>query len=272
MHMAANRNTDGYAISSQGYAAELSQFLGEKITPVSHQAISQAREKLDWEAFRFLLREANQDSELDGSRFRYRNHVTRAVDGSQLTLPRSQDVLELFEPRKSKAGTGHYPGALLVTAVNVFTGQCRSARVVSHTRSEREQLSSMIDLDFERGDLTILDRGFSGDHVFLDFQDHEQFYLCRMTSSGGCVAHYLREFIASKLKSRVVRQLVKRKDTGEEVEIRVRLIRGPRDNEGNRIILATNFPESSRYSRRSLLKLYAFAGRSRRCLAGPKTS
>ena len=128
MHMAASRNSDGYAISSQNYASELSQFIGEEVAPATHQAISQAREKLDWEAFRFLLQEANQDTELDGSRFRYQGHVTRAVDGTQLTLPRSEDVLELFEPRKSRVGTGHYPGPLMVTAVNVFTGRpCPSA-------------------------------------------------------------------------------------------------------------------------------------------------
>jgi hypothetical protein len=256
MHMTANRNTDGYSISSQNYSAELSQFVGEPVEAATHQAISKAREKLDWEAFRYLLKEANQDVELHATRFRYRGHITRAVDGTQLTLPHSEELLEIFEQRKSMAGLGHYPGALMVTAINVFTGQCKAARVVNHTCSERDQLRSMIELDFERGDLTLLDRGFGGDQMFLCFDDHEQYYLCRMRSSGDHIAFYLQEFIASREKQQVVRQKVLRPDTGEEVEIRIRLIRGPKDNEGKRIILATNFSESSKYSRRSLLNLY----------------
>ena len=256
MHMAASRNTDGYSISAQNYAAELSLCVGETVVPATHQAVSKAREKLDWEAFRYLLREVNQDAELDGARFRYQGHITRAVDGTQLTLPHSEDILDLFEQRQSKAGLGHYPGALMVTAINVFTGQCKAARVVNHICSERDQLKSMIELDFARGDLTLLDRGFGGDQMFLCFDDHEQFYLCRMRASGDRLAHYLQDFIASRKKSRVVRQTVLRADTGEKVEIQIRLIRGPKDNEGKRIILATNFSDSKRYSRNSLLKLY----------------
>ena len=75
----------------------------------------------------------------------------------------------MFERRPSMAGLGHYPGALMVTAVNVLTGQCKAARVFNHTCSERDQLRSMIELDFAPGDLTILDRGFGGDQMFSAF-------------------------------------------------------------------------------------------------------
>jgi len=144
----------------------------------------------------------------------------------------------------------------MVTAINVFTVQCKAARVVNHTCSERDQLRSMIELDFAPGDLTLLDRGFGGDQMFLNFEDHAQFYLCRMRSSGESLARYLRDFVVSGKKSQIVHQTVLRADTGAETEIRIRLIRGPKDNEGKRILLATNFLDSKRYTRHSLLKLY----------------
>lgn len=256
--MAAHHNSDGYAISSQNYFSELSQFMGESIEPASHQAVSRARSKIDWQAFRHLLQEANQDDVLTGSRFRYRGHVTRAIDGTQLTLPHSEELLEYFDQRSSSAGLGHYPGALLVTALNVFTGQGKAARVANHICSERDQLMSMIELDFSAGDLSLLDRGFGGDQVFLCFEDHRQYYLCRMRSSGERNALYVQDFLSSREKDRVIRQTVIHQDTGEEVEIRIRLIRGPKDSEGKRIILATNFTDKTEYSRRSLLKLYRF--------------
>ena len=254
--MAAHRNGDGYAISSQNYFSELSRFVGETIEPASHQAVSKARSNLDWQAFQHLLRQANQDQELSGERFRYRGHITRAIDGSQLTLSYSDELLEYFEQRTSSAGLGHYPAALLVTALNVFTGQAKAARVVNHTCSEREQLMSMIELDFASGDLSLLDRGFGGDQVFLCFDDHDQHYLCRMRASGERNALYVQDFLKSRKKDSVVRQTVVREDTGETVEIRIRLIRGPKDSEGKRIVLATNLIDARTYSRRSLLKLY----------------
>jgi hypothetical protein len=256
--MAAHRNGDGYAISSQNYFSELSRFVGETVEPASHQAISKARSNLDWQAFRHLLSQANQDSELTGERYRYRGHIARAIDGSQLTLSYSEEILEYFEQRTSTAGIGHYPGALLVTALNVFTGQAKAARVVNHTCSERDQLRSMIELDFAPGDLSLLDRGFGGDQVFLCFDDHGQFYLCRMRASGDRNARYVQDFLKSRKKDMLIRQTVVREDTGETVEIRIRLIRGPKDSEGKRIVLATNFIDQKTYSRRSLLKLYRF--------------
>ncbi len=254
--MAAHHNADGYAISSQNYFSELSRFVGETVEPASHQAVSQARSKIDWQAFRHLLNEANQDADLSGDRFQYRGHVTRAIDGTQLTLPNSEELLEYFDQRNSCAGVGHYPAALLVTALNVFTGQCKSGRVVNHTCSERDQLMSMIELDFAKGDLSLLDRGFGGDQVFLCFDEHSQHYLCRMRASGERNALYVQEFLISRRKERVIRQTVISTKTGEAVEIRIRLIRGPKDSEGKRIVLATNLIEEKQYSRRSLLNLY----------------
>ena len=93
MHIAASRNSDGYAITAQKSAAELGRFVDEEVLPLSRQAVSQAREKLDWEAFRYPMREANQDTKLDGDCFRYRGHITRAADGTRLTLPHSEGVL-----------------------------------------------------------------------------------------------------------------------------------------------------------------------------------
>ena len=256
--MAAHHNADGYAISSQNYFSELSQFVGETIEPASHQAVSRARSKIDWQAFRYLLQEANQDNELSGKQYRFRGHITRAIDGTQLTLPHSEELLEYFEQRNSKVGLGHYPGALLVTALNVFTGQCKAARIANHTRSERDELVSMIESDFSKGDLSLLDRGFGGEQVFLHFDEHEQFYLCRMRSSGDRIALYLQSFLASNKKECVIPHTVSEAKTGKKVEIRIRLIRGPKDSEGKRIILATNLIQTKEYSRRSLLKLYRF--------------
>lgn len=256
VYMAAHRNGDGHDITAQNYFAGLGQYLGDTdITPVTRQAVSQARAKLDWEAFRHLLREANQDDELASRGLCYRGHVTRAIDGTQLVLPHSEDILELFERRKTTRGTGHYPYALLVTALNVFTGQCRAARLANYTASEREQLMAMLDLEFRPGDLSLLDRGFAGEEVFASFGDHGQYYLCRMRTCEKNSARYVREFVRSGKRDQTISVCVKRPD-GSETEIQIRLLRGPEDRDGNPVILATNLIDRSRYGRKSLVKLY----------------
>ena len=256
LYMAAHGNREGYGISAQNYFSELGRLTGETTPPASHQAISSAKEKIDWQAFRHLLQASNQDQELSAKQFRYQGHTTRAVDGSGLTLPRSPELAEYFDPRSSSAGVGHYPAALLVTAMNVYTGQCKSARVVNHTGSEREQLMSMIESDFTRGDLALLDRGFGGVQVFSHFEKHHQFYLCRMRGSGEKNALYIQAFLRSKKKDCLVYQSVLEEVTGESTVVQIRLIRGPKDSEGKRVVLATNLAGHKKYSRKSLLKLY----------------
>ncbi|MDR3608854.1 MAG: hypothetical protein P4M08_15930 [Oligoflexia bacterium] len=107
-------------------------------------------------------------------------------------------------------GESHYPAALLVTAMNVFTGQCRAARVVNHIESERDQLMSMIELDFKAGDVAVLDRGFHGDEVFLCFEKYQQFYLCRMRAAEQKRDAWIHQFLLTGKKEQVILKKLKR--------------------------------------------------------------
>ena len=139
--------------------------------------------------------------------------------------------------------------------MNVFTGQCKAARVANHVASEREQLRSMVELDFAPGDIAILDRGFHGDSVFLCFEDHRQFYLCRMRSAEQRRDAKIHEFLCSGKKEQTLSIEVARA-TGKVVQIPIRLLLGPKDSEGKHVVLATNLLDLKTYSRKSLLELY----------------
>ena len=78
MSMTLNRNGNGYDISAQNYFRELNSQVQEKVKPVRHQSVSEARGKLKWEAFEYLLGAANLESNglPEGSKFK--GHVTRA--------------------------------------------------------------------------------------------------------------------------------------------------------------------------------------------------
>jgi hypothetical protein len=253
--MAANRNENGYDITAENYFDEFGRHLDSSLEPIKHQSVSEARGKLKWGAFEYLLGAANLEGDFSSDQFRYRGHVTRAFDGTSMIVPRTEDLLKHFTPRMSKQGEGHYPSLMLVTGVNVFTGQPIAGSVSDHRGSEREHLVAMIRKHCHKDDLSLLDRGFGGDWVFLEFELAEQFYLCRMQTTGDRISGYVKAFLKSKKKSRVIKTSVMDKTTGKEVEIEVRLVRGPKDSEGKTIAFATNLI-GPKYTRRSILKLY----------------
>jgi hypothetical protein len=255
LHMAASRNENGYDITSQNYFEELGEHRGSATRPVTRQSISEARGKLKWQGFEALLSVANRERQFKEDCLRYKGHITRAVDGTSMIVPRSEELLRYFTPRTSRQGEGHYPSLLAVTAMNVFTGQPIAARIGDHTDSERDGLLSMIRTVFKRGDLSLLDRGLPAGWLFWEFEKAGQFYLSRMKTTGDRAASYVQSFVKSEKKSKVIRLEIVDVDTQEKVEIKVRLVRGPMDSEGKRIVFATNLI-GEEYTRKSILKLY----------------
>lgn len=256
LSMTASRNANGYDISSQNYFRALGAELGEKIYPAKRNAVSEARGKLSWEAFEYLHGEVNLEREGLPKDFRFKGLVTRAWDGSSFYTPRTDDLLEHFSVRKtgSEEGETHYPYGLLVTAINVFTGQPARAVVGDYCMSERELAKQMLS-GFVHGDLALLDRGLGGRKVYMEFEKHGQYFIHRVKTSGDRVATYVREFLAGGRRQKTIKLEVRDED-GEEHTIALRLILGPMDSEGKRIVFATNLPDDKCYKRKAIIKLY----------------
>jgi hypothetical protein len=257
MSLTLTRNGNGYDIASQNYFRELSRCLDEEIDPVRRQSVSDARAKLGWEAFEYLLGEANLESSGLPKSLRFKRHVTRAVDGSSFFTPRTQDLLEHFSPRKTKAQEGetHYPYGLLVSAVNVFTMQPTAAVVTDYKQSERDGLRALIQ-KFGKGDLSLLDRGLGGAAVYREFEEAGQFFLHRAKTTGDRVASYLQEFLKSGKKDKTLKLCVKDKDSGDQSKFKIRLVLGPIDSEGKPIVFVTNLVGRKKYRRHEIIELY----------------
>jgi hypothetical protein len=188
---------------------------------------------------------------------RFKGHVTRAVDGTSFFTPRTDDLLIYFSPRNTRAEEGetHYPYGLLVAAVNVFTGQPVAGVVADYKASERAGLRTLI-TRFSEGDLTLLDRGLGGIEIYLDFQDHKQFFVHRIKTSGDTLPDYVRAFLDSGKRDALVELTIWDSMAKQERKTFIRLIRGPKDNEGKTIAFATNLLDKQAYSRSDLLALY----------------
>lgn len=109
---------------------------------------------------------------------------------------------------------------------------------------------------FTEGDLTLLDRGLGGIEVYLDFLDQKQFFVHRIKTSGDTLPDYVRDFLDSGKRDALVELTIRDRLAKKERKMFIRLIRGPKDNEGKAIAFATNLLDNQTYSRGDLLALY----------------
>jgi hypothetical protein len=244
LHKSAAPSGRGYQLIYADYFAHLER--SDRMRRLSRSSFCEARDKLSWEAFALLLDRANLECKSNFKPPTWREHRVRAVDGSCIQLPRSEEILTKFPTRSGGFGDSYYPYSNLVVAADVFTCQTTHSLVGNKYSSERDQLRDLLKT-FGKGDIAILDRGFDGKNVWKAFDDLQQHYLgrLRVRGSGGFKFN-------QNLREQVVEVTV---ETGEIVKIRI--VRGPRFRTGNHLFLATNLMDTKRYDRRSLLELYA---------------
>jgi len=246
--MAANSNNCGYAITVQNLFSEL----GLAQTPPCKQSFSNARKKLSFEAFSFLLQEANQEQQIEDL---WHGHVVRILDGSKINLPSSKELRAHFARPNSKAGPAHYPQALIVTALNSFSGQPVAVEMGCYKKSNERDLALRLMNNFNDGDLSLLDRGLGGKRVYLQYYKHNQFFIHRERTFGSTAPLYIQDFIKAK-KRQTLTAVDVEDDDGEIISILVRLVKGPIDSEGNRIVFVTNLLDEKEYASQSIVELY----------------
>ena len=246
MHMAAHANCAGYAITAQDFFAEL----GITADAPIKQSVGVARGKIAWQAFRYLLYEARQDSVEQP----WNGHTVRIADGTKLNLPLCEETLERFDIPNSKTGACHYRQAWMVTLINSGTLQPIAAELGSYKDSERELMLRMMGY-FDEGDVILLDRGLGGANVYLEFLRRGINFIHRVKTTGDRVAFYVKEFIESN-KATDIAAVPVRDEDGEELVMLVRLVKGPKDSEGKRIVFATSLLDTDAYTTASIRELY----------------
>lgn len=246
--MALEGNRAGYSISAQDFFSDLG--LAPSDAP-KKQTISDARTKIKWEGFEFLLGEARRDD----LEIRWHKHIVRIADGSKINLPNSPELRERFAIPNTKVGPGFYPQAWLVTLINSTSGQPIAARVGCHKEcSERDLMLGLLS-HCHIGDVLLLDRGLGGARVYLECAKRGLFFLHRVRTSGETVALYVQDFLASQKQSALY-GVEAEEESGEKVMLWIRLVRGPRDSEGKTIVFATNLLDEEVYSNASIRELY----------------
>lgn len=246
--MVAEGNRAGYAITAQDFNARRGL---DVANAAKKQTLSDARQKLRWQGIEFLLHEARRDDLEE----RWKGHLVRISDGSKIMTPNTADLREHFKIPNTKVGAGFYPQAWLVTLLNSTTGQPVAATVGCHKDDSERDLMLELLSECKPDDILLLDRGLGGARVYLNCYKRDIHFLHRVKTSGDRIPLYVQDFLASGKNSDLYAVEVK-DDDGQEIFMWVRLVRGPMDSEGKRIVFATSLLDEETYSVASIRELY----------------
>lgn len=232
----------GTQLLSADFFNQIDSELALSRTGIRSSSFSTARSKLSWEVFPYLLSKIETKSES-----LWKGHRVRAVDGTGLTLPYTKEVLEHFPRYAFNTGSVYYPRAKLIAATEISTGKVTHTLLGSRYMAER---ISLIDLlpQFDKGDISLLDRGFDGKKIWREFKKQGQYFVGRFKSNGPNV---IKGFVKKKRE-----QVLKIEEKGCKDILKIRIIKIYNRKSKSSIYLVTNLIDKKKYSRRELSKLY----------------
>jgi hypothetical protein len=242
LKLALRRNGDGYEITSRNYFAQFGQ------SRVARSSLSEAREKIEWQAFSYLLDELNQEARV----VMWKQHRVFAADGTCLNLPHAPEIIENFPLDLDERCRAHYPKGLLLTLTDVLSGVPFKAELGHYrTDSERRLLTNVLPT-LPKGSIVLLDRGFDGVKMFKRVADEGLFFIARVRSR---VHEKCSLPVQDFLRSRKLEAVVA--FTNEKgLSMKLRLLRFGKDSEGVPIVLVTNLFGGAQYSRSEIFNCY----------------
>lgn len=248
LSLVTSTNRDGYTSALQHVWNALDKNMYQ--TPVK-SSLSEARNKVSYEFFASIYNEDVKRLGRMGKKFR--GYSINAVDGSDLDLPASEDVLNAGyrgSPWSKKYET-HYPKMRVVHAYDVMNGIVSVFRE-SGAKSEHA-LASEISSSFDRKSLTIYDRLFCGHPTFKAHIESGSLFLIRSKTEGERLPVCVREFMASDRADQMVWWKPVKLHKSEALYVRLIKIMHPRTKEIS--VFVTNAPQSI-FTRLELGKLY----------------
>lgn len=165
----------------------------------SKSALSQFRKRIHWSYFKDRVFEMLENT--NWKRKKWKGLYVYAIDGIQLTLPRSQDIVEAdYSGRKvSKYRESYMPKMFLVAAVDVFNGIVRDLR--EHpTLNEIGDAKDMVP-DLEEKSLCLYDRLYLCRDLMRVHQNAGNHFLGRLKKN---VCKELRAIFKGRRKHREV--------------------------------------------------------------------
>lgn len=193
----------------------------------SKSALCQYRQQINSEFFKDFFWDLNERSQ--DLRKLWNGLYVYAVDGIQLTLPRSEDIIEaLYSGRKvSKYRESYMPKMFATMAYDVISGTVKDIRE-NPTLNEIADAISMIER-FEDNSLTMYDRLYCCRELILKHHDNHSYFLFRLKKN---MLKEMKKILTSKRKRLTV--------VIDNVTVHVIKIKNPKSGEWD--YFASNLP------------------------------
>lgn len=221
--LVCSTNNNGY---STAILNSLSKELPLKDLP-SKSALCQYRQQISSEFFKDFFWDLNERSQ--ALKKTWNGLYVYAVDGIQLTLPRSEDIIEVgYSGRKvSKYRESYMPKMFATMAYDVINGTVRDIRE-NPTLNEVADAISMMGR-FEDNSLTMYDRLYCCRELILKHHDNHSYFLFRLKKN---MLKEMKKIMTSKRKRLTV--------VIDNVTVHVIKIKNPKSGEWD--YFASNLP------------------------------
>ncbi len=213
-------------------------------------SLSEARNKVSYQFFKDLF-EADLER-LQPHRKKFRGFYLYAVDGDDLNLPRSKDLLEKGYKGfpYSKEFETHYPKMYTVFAYDILNGLVKKF-IPSNTSKESQSAIEMVK-KFEQKSIVIYDRLFAGYPLMNMHIKAGNHFLIRMKCDGQRVPKPLQTFLKSDVNDAEVTWYPHKKTKDP---IRVRIVKVIHPKTKKVLIFSTNLSVDE-FSREEISQLY----------------
>lgn len=216
----------------------------------SKSSLSEARSKVSYEFFEDTFR-----SSFDSApRKKFRGYDVYAVDGDQLDLPASEDVLaHNFRgyPSKKNQET-HYPKAYVVHVLDVVNNLV--ADFAYSAEQEESSLAQMLVQRYGEKSIFIYDRLHCGFDTFVAHEAAGNYFVVRARTNGGGTHREVKRFIASPSRSKLIKwEYIWPNRFKPAATVRLVKVRHPKTKEDR--IYVTNLP-SVLFSNSDIERLY----------------
>jgi hypothetical protein len=245
--------------------------LGAEVS-ISNSAYTQARAKLNYTAFQEYATMSSDMFYDDGEYEKYKDFRLLAIDGSVVTLPKSEDIRSEFNPMKVRCQIEGFkkdvPQARVSVLFDVLNTMAVDASLTNKNKSEEndliaydERTLALQHLEYcKKDDLVVMDRGYPSYELFVKYNTKTNF-LIRLKKTSFAKAKFL--FDIHSEKKDVVLEIKAHKYLKEMLrkehlpsKMKVRFVQVILDN-GTVEVLATNVLDSTRLQSSDFKELYA---------------
>lgn len=219
-------------------------------TPVK-SSFSSARNKVSYKFFEEIYL---QDLErFKKSRRTFKGYSIYSVDGSDLDLPASEDVIGSGYRGVgcTKDSETHYPKMQVAHAYDVLNGLVCGFNF--STQMSERLVTKDFAAQFERKSVAIYDRYHCGYPVFEQHIRARNFFLIRSMTQGKSVPSCVREFLKSKRSDQEAIWKTKKKWKAPDLKLRLIKVRHPKTKEIS--VFVTNIPQKI-FTRLDLERMY----------------